>query len=144
MTQEGYYQRSQAALVWYILHLILTLIQIPALFFARNAIRKEVPSWMIGFLVVHGLIIIDFIIVLQQSANSWVFWVLAVCLAILLSVTTMILGIVVTRNFGKGLQPHIQRLFDERYLENVKYNNNNVTKGDSWVIDDDPQQNENV
>jgi hypothetical protein len=77
MTQEGYYQRDQTALAWYILHLILTLIQIPALFGARDSIRKERPSVMIGFLVVHGLIIVDFIIILQQSSNSWVFWVLA-------------------------------------------------------------------
>ncbi|KAI8078780.1 uncharacterized protein BX664DRAFT_342687 [Halteromyces radiatus] len=133
MTQEGYYERDSAALSWYILHLLLTLIQIPALFMARHCILKEQPGVMIGFLVIHGLIIVDFIIVLQQSANSWVFWVLAVCLAILLSLGTMILGTMVVRNFDKGLKPHIQRLFDENYQEKFKTNKNE----NSWVIDDD-------
>ncbi|ORZ24458.1 hypothetical protein BCR42DRAFT_446402 [Absidia repens] len=133
MTQEGYYQLDQAALAWYILHLILTLTQIPALFGAREAIRKELPKVMVGFLVIHSLIIVDFIIILQQSANSWVFWVLAVCLAILLSLVTMILGTMVVRNFDKGLKPHIQRLFDENYQERFKPKQ----KDDSWMIDDD-------
>ncbi|KAI8343255.1 hypothetical protein BC941DRAFT_410851 [Chlamydoabsidia padenii] len=134
MTQEGYYQRDRAALAWYILHLILTLIQIPALFGARDSIRKEKSSVMVGFLVIQGLIIVDFIIILQQSSNSWVFWVLAVCLAILLSLVTMILGYMVVRNFDKGLKPHIQRLFDENYRENFTAT---TQKDNSWVIDDD-------
>jgi hypothetical protein len=77
MTQEGYFLRGGAALAWYILHLVLSLVQIPALFLARYSIRTELPRAMTCFLVIQGLIVLDFIIILQQSASSWVFWVLA-------------------------------------------------------------------
>ncbi|KAI8330424.1 hypothetical protein BC941DRAFT_475533 [Chlamydoabsidia padenii] len=138
MTQEGYFQRDTPALIWYILHLLLTLIQIPSLFGARYSIRTELPGVMIGFLVIQSLIIIDFLIILQQSATSWVFWVLAVCLAIILSIVTMVLGAMVVRNFDKGLKPHIQRLFDENYRERFR---NTTQKNNSWVIDDDDDDN---
>lgn len=77
MTQEGYFLRGGGALAWYILHLVLSLIQIPALFLARYSVRTELPRAMVGFLVIQSLIVLDFIVILQQSASSWVFWVLA-------------------------------------------------------------------
>ncbi|SAM05349.1 hypothetical protein [Absidia glauca] len=134
MTQEGYFLRGGAALAWYILHLVLSLVQIPALFLARYSIRTELPRAMTCFLVIQGLIVLDFIIILQQSASSWVFWVLAGCLAIALSLVTMVLGNMAVRNFDKGLKPHIQALFDENYRERFRAT---TQKDNSWVIDDD-------
>lgn len=32
---------------------------------------------MMLFMVIHILVVVDFIVVLQQSSTSWVFWVLA-------------------------------------------------------------------
>lgn len=77
MTQEGYQYGTRAAVAWYILHLFLTLVQFAAPFLARYGLSTEQPRYMIAFLVIHTLIIVDFIIILQQSSSIWVFWVLA-------------------------------------------------------------------
>lgn len=77
MTQEGYHQGSLASKVWYSLHLILTVVQFPAPFIARQGLRTERTAFMIPFLVLHALLVIDFIIILQQSSTVWTFWVLA-------------------------------------------------------------------
>ncbi|KAI8144087.1 hypothetical protein BJV82DRAFT_608269 [Fennellomyces sp. T-0311] len=91
MTQEGYHRGSAAAITWYVFHFILTVIQFPAPFIARYGVLTETPRYMISFLVVQGLVAVDFVIVLQQSSTSWAFWVMAVCLAILLSIVSQIL-----------------------------------------------------
>ncbi|KAL1929350.1 hypothetical protein VTP01DRAFT_1488 [Rhizomucor pusillus] len=143
MTQEGYHKGTPAAIAWYVLHLLLTVLQFPAPFIARHALLTEKPRPMMLFMVIHILVVVDFIVVLQQSSTSWVFWVLAVCLAILLSLITIILSIIVTRNFDKGLKPYVQRLFDKNYRYRfnasanptiMKPNENNARQ--SWVIDD--------
>lgn len=77
MTQEGYHQGSPAAKTWYTLHFILTIVQFPAPFVARQGLRTERSKFMIPFLVLHALLVIDFIIILQQSSTVWTFWVLA-------------------------------------------------------------------
>ncbi|KAI7875515.1 hypothetical protein K492DRAFT_113896, partial [Lichtheimia hyalospora FSU 10163] len=90
----------------YILHFLLTALQFVIPFVGRHAIRTEQPKWMNFFLFAHVLMVADFVVVLQQSIGSWVFWVFAVCLAILLSIITIVLAMMVTRNFGKGLKPY--------------------------------------
>lgn len=77
MTQEGYHQGSLTSKVWYSMHLILTVVQFPAPFIARQGLRTERTAFMIPFLVLHALLVIDFIIILQQSSTVWTFWVLA-------------------------------------------------------------------
>lgn len=77
MTQENYQHGNSASVAWYVLHLLLTIVQFPAPFVARYGLCSERPPFMIAFVIVHVLIVVDFIIVLQQSVSSWVFWVLA-------------------------------------------------------------------
>ncbi|KAJ8659691.1 hypothetical protein O0I10_004670 [Lichtheimia ornata] len=146
MTQEGYHQGSPAAKTWYSLHFILTVVQFPAPFVARQGLRTERSKFMIPFLVLHALLVIDFIIILQQSSTVWTFWVLAVCLAIVLSLGTIVLGAIVTHNFGKGLKPYTQRLFDKNYRYRLdptanptflEKNNQKTGTADTWAIDDD-------
>ncbi|KAL0089493.1 hypothetical protein J3Q64DRAFT_1847096 [Phycomyces blakesleeanus] len=140
MTRETYYNKGSAYLAWYILHLLLTICQIPALFLARKSILTENRRFMIACLVVHGLTTVDFIIILQQSLRSWVFWIIAVCLAIALSFSTIVLASFVLRNFGKGLKPHIKRLSDKdhSYMMNRRaLANETYASSDSWVIDQD-------
>ncbi|KAF7727031.1 hypothetical protein EC973_008078 [Apophysomyces ossiformis] len=148
MTQEGYLKASKAGLAWYILHILLTIVQIPAIFVARYGICAECPRMMYLFLLVQALIAVDFVVVLQQSATSWVFWVLAVCLAIILSISTIFLAIRVMHNFDKGLKPYLELLFSRNYEHNVDPTSGNVQRDNSWVIDDGdsdqqppPQQN---
>ncbi|CDH53202.1 predicted protein [Lichtheimia corymbifera JMRC:FSU:9682] len=143
MSQEGYQHGTPAAIAWYTLHFLLTALQFVIPFVARHAIRSEQPKWMNAFLVAHVLVVTDFVVVLQQSVGSWVFWVLAVCLAILLSIITIVLAIVVTRNFGKGLKPYVQRLFDKDYRYRFDPGANPTSSKQkqaenrsSWVIDE--------
>lgn len=77
MSQEGYQHGTPAAIAWYTLHFLLTALQFVIPFVARHAIRSEQPKWMNAFLVAHVLVVTDFVVVLQQSVGSWVFWVLA-------------------------------------------------------------------
>ncbi|KAG0194855.1 hypothetical protein DFQ28_002930 [Apophysomyces sp. BC1034] len=120
MTQESYQTASTAGLVWYVLHILLTIVQIPAIFVARYGICAEKPQMMYLFLLVQALIAIDFVVILQQSATSWVFWVLAV-----------------------------QRLFSESYQDKLDpTKDGRFQRDNSWVIDDGesdqqppPQQN---
>ncbi|KAI7878968.1 hypothetical protein K492DRAFT_148923 [Lichtheimia hyalospora FSU 10163] len=151
MTQEGYHQGSPASKAWYTLHVVLTVVQFPAPFVARQGLRTERSKFMIPFLVLHALLVIDFIIILQQSSTVWTFWVLAVCLAIVLSLGTIVLGAIVTHNFGKGLKPYTQRLFDKnyRYRLDPRANptfldktNPKTGSADTWMIDDDIDEDE--
>ncbi|KAG0172770.1 hypothetical protein DFQ30_009679 [Apophysomyces sp. BC1015] len=149
MTQESYQTASTAGLVWYVLHILLTIVQIPAIFVARYGICAEKPQMMYLFLLVQALIAIDFVVILQQSATSWVFWVLAVCLAIILSISTILLAVRVMSNFDKGLKPYLQRLFSESYQDKLDpTKDGRFQRDNSWVIDDGesdqqppPQQN---
>ncbi|KAI9497300.1 hypothetical protein BDB00DRAFT_23490 [Zychaea mexicana] len=136
MTQEGYHRGSAAAITWYVLHFILTIIQIPFPFIARYGIVTEKPRFMVAFLVVHGLLAVDFIIILQQM-----------CLAIILSITTIVFGSLVTHNFGLGLKPYVQRMFDKNYRYKfdpganptfINYGSSNQRES-SWVIDEDDE-----
>ncbi|ORY95915.1 hypothetical protein BCR43DRAFT_525553 [Syncephalastrum racemosum] len=145
MTQEGYQYGTRAAVAWYVLHLFLTLVQFPAPFLARYGLSTEQPRYMIAFLVIHVFIIVDFIIILQQSSSIWVFWVLAVCLAIVLSIWTIVITILVTRNFGKGLKPYVQRLFDRNYRYKLDPGANPTFsehghRQSSWLIDEDIEE----
>ncbi|ORX48277.1 hypothetical protein DM01DRAFT_1409940 [Hesseltinella vesiculosa] len=130
MTQEGYYRHNAPGLAWYIIHLVLTVAQIPTFFAARYAIREEKHNVMYGFLLVHFLLIVDFIVVLQQSAGSWIFWVLAVCWAILLSLITVALGAKVIKNFDMGLKPHLRQKEQDK-------TNALGPKEEDWVIDEE-------
>ncbi|KAI7849809.1 hypothetical protein BDC45DRAFT_266757 [Circinella umbellata] len=106
MTQEGYHNRDAASITWYVFHFVLTVCQFPAPFMARYGMLTENPRIMTVFLIVHGFVAVDFVIILQQSSSSWAFWVLAVCLAIILSITTIVFGSLVVHNFGRGLKPY--------------------------------------
>lgn len=77
MSQEGYQHGTRAAIAWYTLHFLLTALQFVIPFVARHAIRTEQTTWMNVFLLAHVLVVADFVVVLQQSVGSWVFWVLA-------------------------------------------------------------------
>ncbi|KAI8097170.1 uncharacterized protein BX664DRAFT_325709 [Halteromyces radiatus] len=137
MTQENVYKRDSAAVVWYIFHLFVTLVQIPSFLLARRGVTLEKPRSMHIFLVFQVIFMIDFIIILQQTANSWAYWVLAVCLAIALCITTIVLTIYVKRNFNMGLLVHMRHLFDDDDILNNDYGLQGKKSRDSWLIDDD-------
>jgi hypothetical protein len=77
MTQEQYYAMLGRKLVGYVLHIVLTILLIPGLFLARYAVINEKKRVMVFFLVTQVIMGLDFILIMVDSAGSWVFWMLA-------------------------------------------------------------------
>ncbi|CAO3653577.1 unnamed protein product [Mucor hiemalis] len=143
MSQERYYAlwgQVDRKFIGYIIHIVLTVLLIPGLLFARYGVITENKTVMIIFIVTQVIMCIDFILVLADSAGTWVFWNLAVCLAILICISTIILSILVSRNFGKGLKPLMQRLFEAADLSKKENpNNGSLLKpvNNEWTIDEE-------
>ncbi|KAG2209412.1 hypothetical protein INT47_008254 [Mucor saturninus] len=140
MSQEKYYlfAFSERKFIGYIIHIILTVLLIPGLLFARHGVITENKKVMITFSVTQVIMCLDFIFILVDSAGNWVFWNLAVCLAIVLCISTIVLSALVPRNFGKGLKPFMQRLFESEDKKKENQNDNSLLKpGNEWLIDDE-------
>ncbi|CAO3598676.1 unnamed protein product [Absidia cylindrospora] len=106
MTQEYIFARGPSFVVWYIFHLLVTLLQIPSFLIARRGVTQEKPGAMNLYIVLQVIFVVDFFIILQQTATSWAYWALAVCLAIVLCIVTVVLTIYAKRNFNMGLLIH--------------------------------------
>ncbi|KAG2215629.1 hypothetical protein INT46_006233 [Mucor plumbeus] len=143
MTQEKYYSLwgiTNRKFIGYVIHIVLTVLLIPGLLFARHGVITENKRVIIFFLVTQIIMGLDFILILVDSAGSWVFWILAVCLAIILCISTIVLSILVSRNFGKGLKPYMQRLFideNDKSYNQPGTNNAALLKTNEWMIDDE-------
>ncbi|KAI9478065.1 MAG: hypothetical protein EXX96DRAFT_569438 [Benjaminiella poitrasii] len=143
MTQEKYYTLwgiTDRKFIGYILHIILTILLIPGLLFARLGIITENKRIIHVFLVMEIIMSLDFILILVDSAGSWVFWILAVCLAICLCIYTIVLSFKIVKNFGKGLKPYMQRLFAEKNdasKESSTVNKESLLKENEWLIDEE-------
>ncbi|KAI9281109.1 hypothetical protein BY458DRAFT_264404 [Sporodiniella umbellata] len=139
MSQEQYYaavDTDRKKFVGYIVHLVVTLLLIPALLIARQGVIAENKMFMGLFQVSQLIVIVDFIIILADSPGSWIFWILAVLVAIVLCIATIITGFRVSRNFDKGLKPYLQRLFDAN-VNNDDQNRLDPSKPQEWLIDDE-------
>lgn len=80
MTQEKYYSLwgiTNRKFIGYVIHIVLTVLLIPGLLFARHGVITENKKVMIFFLVTQIIMGLDFILILVDSAGSWVFWILA-------------------------------------------------------------------
>lgn len=79
MSQEQYYDYAftDKHFIGYIIHIILTVLLIPGLLLARQGVITENKKVMITFSVTQVVMCLDFILVLADSAGSWVFWNLA-------------------------------------------------------------------
>lgn len=139
MSQEQYFALwsiDRKKFVGYIIHIVLTALLIPALLVARYGVIAENRTVMVAFQVTQIIVIIDFVLVLVDSAGTWVFWILAVCVAIVLCVVTIVISFLVAKNFDKGLKPYMQRLFDSNE-ENDKQDKGNLLRNEKWLIDDE-------
>ncbi|RCH83618.1 hypothetical protein CU097_003769 [Rhizopus azygosporus] len=139
MSQEQYFALwsiDRKKFVGYIIHIVLTALLIPALLVARYGVIAENRTVMVAFQVTQIIVIMDFILVLVDSAGTWIFWILAVCVAIALCVVTIVISFLVAKNFDKGLKPYMQRLFDSNE-ENDKQDKGNLLRNEEWLIDDE-------
>lgn len=77
MSQEKIYTHGGGYMFWYIFHIFLTVSQLPSFIMARKGVIHEKVWLMNSILVLQSLYSIDFIIILQQTATSWSYWVVA-------------------------------------------------------------------
>ncbi|KAG1301042.1 hypothetical protein G6F64_012154 [Rhizopus arrhizus] len=109
MSQEAYYAMwsvDKKKFVGYVVHFVVTALLVPALLLARHSVITENKAIMGLFQASQIIMIVDFIVVLVDSAGSWIFWILAVCVAIFLCFVTVVVGVLVSQNFDKGLKPY--------------------------------------
>ncbi|CEP12030.1 hypothetical protein [Parasitella parasitica] len=130
MSQEKYYSLwgiINRKFIGYVIHIVLTVLLIPGLLFARHGVITENKKVMVACLVTQLIMGLDFILILVDSAGSWVFWILAV------------LNILVSHNFGMGLKPYMQRLFiDENdKSHNQSGNDAGLLEKNEWMIDEE-------
>ncbi|CAO3643246.1 unnamed protein product [Cunninghamella echinulata] len=137
MTQEKIYMHGGGYMFWYIFHIFLTVSQLPSYITARKGVIHERVWLMNSILVLQALYSIDFIIILQQTATSWSYWVVAVLLALALSIITIVLTIYVKRNFNKGLVVHMKHILDEDLSAPPRKSGQFDGPRQSWLIDDD-------
>ncbi|CAO3671740.1 unnamed protein product [Rhizopus stolonifer] len=89
MSQEKYYllwTMDRKKFVGYVVHIVVTILLIPALLIARRGVITENRAIMGTFQASQIIVIVDFLLVLVDSAGSWIFWILAVCVAIILCI----------------------------------------------------------
>ncbi|KAI8993703.1 hypothetical protein BDB01DRAFT_847547 [Pilobolus umbonatus] len=132
MTQEKYYvyDESPRKMVAYVIHIVLTALLVPMLYFVVKGVINENKPIMISFILVQCILIVDFSLMIDDSGLVWIFWMLTVCVSILLSVTTILLAVMITRNFNKGLKEHLKTITSD---EDLKAHENSLGKS----IDDD-------
>ncbi|CAO3608723.1 unnamed protein product [Mucor hiemalis] len=118
--------------------LVIAILLLPMLYFARTAGSIESSGRMIVFITFQALVIVHFALILQQTFkpdNNWYTWIVFVWVGIAIDIATIVLGVLTMRNFGEGLQPFVQRGAEakkkHRDLELNKTNTN-----DTWKIDD--------
>ncbi|KAG0767784.1 hypothetical protein G6F62_000682 [Rhizopus arrhizus] len=120
------------------LQLIVTILILPFLYFARTAGSTESKMRMIIFIIFELLVIVHFALILKdtfQPENNWYTWIVFVLMGILINVMTIILGILCMNNFGKGLHPFVQRgAANKRKFHELELNKTNANN--TWQIDD--------
>ncbi|OZJ03008.1 hypothetical protein BZG36_03973 [Bifiguratus adelaidae] len=128
---------SSSSLWATIFHSIITFIMLPALYLARRVLQTEVEWQMIAFMAWQAIVVIHYGLVLGETStsnNTWYFWIGIVALGIFVSVITAILAFGCMRNFGRGLQPYVQRGSSKRQAD-IEMDKDIMLDGD-WRIDD--------
>ncbi|CAO3691326.1 unnamed protein product [Rhizopus stolonifer] len=142
MTQEQYFSMwdiNRKKMVGYIVHILITLVLIPILLCARHGVISENATTIALFQVAEIIMVFDLVLVLVDSAGTWIFWILAVCVAIVLCIATIIFGFLVAQNFNEGLKPHLQGVFESNGDKDI-HNEENPLKKEEWLIDEEYTQ----
>ncbi|KAI9475985.1 MAG: hypothetical protein EXX96DRAFT_284404 [Benjaminiella poitrasii] len=120
------------------IQLVVTVLMLPMLYFARTAGSTESQGRMITFITFQGIVIVHFALILNQTFqpnNNWYTWITFIWIGIAIDIATIVLGILAMRNFGEGLQPFVQRgAKAKRKMHELELNKSNTN--DTWQIDD--------
>ncbi|CDH60814.1 hypothetical protein RO3G_11563 [Lichtheimia corymbifera JMRC:FSU:9682] len=129
--------KSRTGAIWEIaIQVVVTVLILPMLYFARTAGSTESRGRMITFIVFEGVVVVHYGLILKQTLqpnNNWYTWICLVVIGILIVAATAGLGLVCMNNFGRGLKMYVQRGRGKQRqdLEMAKNTDNN------WQIDDD-------
>ncbi|KAI8889469.1 hypothetical protein K501DRAFT_170893 [Backusella circina FSU 941] len=118
--------------------LVVTIFMLPMLYFARTAGSTESHGRMITFITFQGIVIIHYILILQetfQPNNNWYTWIVFVAIGIAIDVVGMLLGGFCMHNFDQGLKPYVQRGVTDK-TKHLDLEMNKASSSDTWRIDD--------
>ncbi|SAM04842.1 hypothetical protein [Absidia glauca] len=121
------------------IQLVVTILMLPMLYFARTAGSTESTGRMIAFVTFQCVVIVHYGLILKQTFepdNFWYTWIVLVFVGIATDLITIALGIISMRNFGKGLKPYVQRGSNKTKLQDMEMNSKSKAR-QSWRIDDD-------
>ncbi|KAI8096167.1 uncharacterized protein BX664DRAFT_274055 [Halteromyces radiatus] len=121
------------------IQLVVTILMLPMLYFARTAGSTESTGRMIAFITFQCIAIVHYVLILTQTFepdNFWYTWIVLVFVSFASDVITITLGIICMRNFGKGLKPFVQRGSNKTKLQDLEMNDKAKDR-QSWRIDDD-------
>ncbi|KAI8393874.1 uncharacterized protein BYT42DRAFT_609639 [Radiomyces spectabilis] len=118
---------------------IVTFCMLPMFYFARMTICAEGTKRMIIFIIFQIVIFFQFILILGQTITPedfWYTWICFVVVGMILAIATSVLGFMCLRNFGKGLEPYVQRgAKKQEQMDRLELNKHSTSS--SWQIDDD-------
>jgi len=127
----------QSGITWETgIQLVVTILLVPMLYFARMAGCAESIGQMITFICFQGFVVVHFSLILHQTFtpnNNWYVWICLVWAGIALAVVTSVFAAICMRNFDKGLKPFVQR---GRNKSEKDLELNNQKTIDEWKIDD--------
>ncbi|KAG2208908.1 hypothetical protein INT47_011048 [Mucor saturninus] len=118
--------------------LVITILLLPMLYFARTAGSTESPGRMITFITFQGIVIVHFVLILRETFkpnNNWYTWIVFICVGMATAIVTIVLGSFAMRNFGEGLKPYVQRGAKNKSKHTDLELNKTTTNG-TWKIDD--------
>ncbi|KAI9266894.1 hypothetical protein BDA99DRAFT_579292 [Phascolomyces articulosus] len=119
------------------IQIVVTILILPMLYFARTAGSTESYGRMITFITFEAIVIVHYSLILKQTLqpnNSWYTWICLVLIGIILCAGTGILGGICMNNFGRGLKSYVQRGNSKKAQQDVEMAKNN---NNNWQIDED-------
>ncbi|CDH50353.1 hypothetical protein RO3G_11563 [Lichtheimia corymbifera JMRC:FSU:9682] len=118
--------------------LIVTILILPALYFARTTVASEHYGRMVVFIVFQFIVIVSMILMLWRTASTgWWTWIVFVVMGIVFALSSCALGAWTMHNFGKGLKAHVQRGGPEKKEHLPAHELQEQASFTSWRIDDD-------
>ncbi|KAI9299442.1 hypothetical protein BJ944DRAFT_172376 [Cunninghamella echinulata] len=120
--------------------LVVTILILPMLYLAREAVSQESKAKMIIFILFQFVVIFSFIIILIQTMDdTWYIWTCFVFVGVIFALTTCIFGVLCIRNFDRGLHRYVQRGESKKINngENDPHEMKRQRTNQSWHIDED-------
>ncbi|KAG0164918.1 hypothetical protein DFQ28_003251 [Apophysomyces sp. BC1034] len=129
------------------IQIVVTLLMLPMLYFARAAGSSESPGKMVIFITFEIIVLVHYALILYQTFKSedlfptfntndrWYTWICLVWLGVIIDVATAVLGYLCMRSFDRGLKPFVQRGAANKNKHDLELSK--TYTGNSWRIDDD-------